>query len=88
MGTFCCKRRTLMNMRTQKLYKMFCEQCQRQKYLCVATMSIATHLCGSFLDHFQLTLVDLDTPKEPIKEPEEDPTSQPEQTQGAKMQKK
>lgn len=48
-------------------------------------MIIVAHLCGSFLDHFQLTLVDLDTPKETIKEPEEDPTSQPEQRQGAKM---
>lgn len=44
-------------------------------------MITVTHLCGSFLDHFQLTLVDLDTPKEAIKEPKEDPTSQPEQTQ-------
>lgn len=51
-------------------------------------MIIVAHLCGSFLDHFQLTLVDLDTPKETIKEPEEDPSSQPEQTQGAKMYKK
>lgn len=46
---------------------------------------IVTHLCGSFLDHFQLTLVDLDTPKETIKEPEKDPTSKPEPTQGANM---
>lgn len=52
--------------------------------LSVQMMIIVAHLCGSFLDHFQLTLVDLDTPKETIKEPEEDPTSQPEQTQGEK----
>lgn len=57
----------------------------KDKYLWVAIRIIVTHLSSSFLDHFQLTLVDLDTPKEPIKEPEEDPTSQPEQTQGAKM---
>lgn len=57
----------------------------KDKYLWVAMMIIVAHLCGSFLDHFQLTLVDLDTPKETIKEPEEDPSSQPEQTQGAKM---
>lgn len=47
-------------------------------------MIIVAHLCGSFLDHLQLTLVDLDTPKETIKEPEEDPTSQPEQTEWKK----
>lgn len=52
--------------------------------LSVQMMIIVAHLCGSFLDHFQLTLVDLDTPKETIKEPEEDPTSQPEQKQGEK----
>lgn len=44
-------------------------------------MTIVAHLCGSFLDHFQLTLVDLDTPKETIKESEEDPTSQPKKTE-------
>lgn len=56
--------------------------------LSVQMMIIVAHLCGSFLDHFQLTLVDLDTPKEAIKEPKQDPTSQPVQTEWKKNQNK
>lgn len=40
---------------------------------------VAADLCGSFLDHFQLALVDLDAPEETIKEPQKDPSCQPEQ---------
>lgn len=41
--------------------------------------AVAADLCSSFLDHFQLALVDLDAPEETIKELEEDPPCQPEQ---------
>lgn len=37
-----------------------------------------TDLCSSFLDHFQLALVDLYAPEEAIKEPKENPSRQPE----------
>ena len=40
---------------------------------------LVTDLCSSFLDHFQLTFVDLDAPEETIKEPQENPSCQPEQ---------
>ena len=44
-------------------------------FVCV----VAADLCGSFLDHFQLALVDLDAPEETVKEPQKDPSCQPEQ---------
>lgn len=40
---------------------------------------LVTDLCSSFLDHFQLTFVDLDAPEETIKESKEDPPCQPEE---------
>lgn len=44
----------------------------------ISLCKVAADLCSSFLDHFQLTLVDLNTPEETIKEPQEDPPCQPE----------
>lgn len=45
----------------------------------LAVCVLSADLCSSFLDHFQLTLVDLDAPEETVEEPQEDPTCQPEQ---------
>ena len=42
--------------------------------------AVAADLCSSFLDHFQLALVDLDAPEETVKEPQKDPSCQPEQS--------
>lgn len=40
---------------------------------------VSADLCSGFLNHFQLALVDLDAPKETIKQPQQDPPCQPEQ---------
>lgn len=51
---------------------------------CVCVVS--ADLCSSFLNHFQLALVDLDAPEETIKEPQEDPPCQPEQKEKCEKQ--
>lgn len=51
----------------------------------ISLCKVAADLCSSFLDHFQLTLVDLDAPEETIKEPQEDPPCQPEKKEEEKV---
>lgn len=65
---------------------MFCGKylaVSRIYFSCVCVLS--ADLCSSFLDHFQLTLVDLDAPEETVEEPQEDPTCQPEQQEECEM---